>query len=376
MDGAFLSAATCYWTSVFPLACREIGEWRHRARAIPDPALRALAVNALQVERGNLEGATAFAAFVPRAQRRTVVRAMVAFQAAYDYADAVSEQPWQHRPGDSSARLHSSLAAAVDPELRHTDYYAHSPRREDGRYLRDLVCRCHDELMRLPSISVATAALRRAATRIVTYQQANHDCHPSDDPQCDYWAATGVPQEADLAWWEVAAAAGSSLTVFALMALISSSDVDSGRVSAIERVYFPWIGALHTLLDSLVDRREDAEAGQFSLIDHYRSESEAGTRLEMLASRTAERASLLAERHHRLILSAMASFYLLGVGGNDSLSRVVTPRVLAELGESAESAAAVIAAKRRVSSLLSQARPHKLVRNRPFDFGLARSYRR
>lgn len=357
MDGAFLSAAVCYWTSVFPLACREISDWQRRAQTIPDPVLRTLAVNALRAERGNLEGATAFAAFVPRTQRRAVVRATVAFQAAYDYADAVSEQPWQHRPQDSTACLHSSLAVAVDPQLGHLDYYAHSPRREDGLYLRDLVSRCRDELIGLPSISVATAALRRAAVRIETYQRANHDRGLSLDGQCDYWAATGVPQECDLAWWEVAAAAGSSLTVFALMALVSRPGADSSRVRAIEQAYFPWIGALHTLLDSLVDRGEDAEVGQSSLIDLYQSEGEAGARLEMLASRTAQRAGQLEERHHSLILSAMASFYLSGIDGNGPLSRITAPKVLVALGDSAESAAAVIGAKQRISHLLERLSP-------------------
>lgn len=350
MDGAFLSAAVRYWTSVYPFVCREIGAWQRRAQVIPDPVLRALAVSALRTERGNLEGATAFAVFTPRTQRRAVVRAMVAFQAAYDYVDAVSEQPWQHRPQDSTACLHNSLAVAVDPGLGHIDYYTHSPHKEDGQYLHDLVSRCRDELTSLPAIAVATAALRRAAERIEIYQRANHARGSSLDRHRDYWTATGVPQESGLAWWEVAAAAGSSLTVFALMALVSRTGAEGSRVTAIEQAYFPWIGALHTLLDSFVDRREDAEAGQSSLIDYYRSEDEAGARLETLAFHTAERASLL-ERHHRLVLSAMASFYLSGIRGNDSLSRVVTTRVLAALGDSADSASAVIDAKQSISRL-------------------------
>lgn len=355
MNGAFLSAAVCYWTSVFPLACREIGVWRRRAQAIPDPMLRALALNALQAERGNLEGATAFAAFVPRTQRRAAVRAMIAFQAAYDYADAISEQSWQHRPRDSTACLHRSLSVAVDPELGHVDYYAHSPHKDDGQYLRDLVSRCQSELTGLPSISVATAALRRAAMRIEIYQRANHDRGRSRDRHREYWAATEVSQDSDLAWWEVAASAGSSLTIFALIALVARVGADRRRVRAIEHVYFPWIGALHTLLDSLVDRREDAEVGQSSLIDNYSSEAEARARLEVLASRTSERVSRLGERHHGLILSAMASFYLSGAHHDDLLSQVITPRVLAMLGNSAEWTAYVMGAKRLISCLLAKA---------------------
>ena len=75
--------------------------------------------------------------------------------------------------------------------------------------------------------------------------------------------------------------------------------------------------------------------------------------MELLAFRTAERANMLEEKHHSLILSAMAGFYLSGIRGNDSLSRAAPSRVLAALGDSAELAAAVIGAKQKISRLLS-----------------------
>ena len=46
-----------------------------------------------------------------------------------------------------------------------------------------------------------------------------------------------------------------------------------------ERAYFPWIGALHVLLDSLIDRAADTESGHHSLVDHYASIEEAAARL-------------------------------------------------------------------------------------------------
>ena len=74
---AFARATQSYWTSVFPRVSRELGHWRERALAIPDPALRAQALQALS-KRGNMEGAAAFATFAPRARRGAVVRAAVA----------------------------------------------------------------------------------------------------------------------------------------------------------------------------------------------------------------------------------------------------------------------------------------------------------
>ncbi len=75
--------------------------------------------------------------------------------------------------------------------------------------------------------------------------------------------------------------------------------------------YFPWVGALHTLLDSLVDRQEDAAAGQRSLLDYYSSPQEAAARLGLLAAESRKRIRTLpSSRQHMLLLAGMASHYL------------------------------------------------------------------
>src|SRR5580700_3435924 len=89
----FIRSARTYWFSVFPLVHRERCRWRNRAKQIPDDQLRALALSTQCAKYGNVEGAAAFAAFVPRSRRAIVVRALVAWQAAYDYADTLAEQP-------------------------------------------------------------------------------------------------------------------------------------------------------------------------------------------------------------------------------------------------------------------------------------------
>src|ERR1700734_3798639 len=93
MASVFAGAASRYWLGVFPLLTREMRHWHERARAIPDPVLRRLALITQETEQGNLEGAAAFAVLAPRAHRARVVRAVVAFQAVYDYVDTLAEQP-------------------------------------------------------------------------------------------------------------------------------------------------------------------------------------------------------------------------------------------------------------------------------------------
>ncbi len=113
LAGAFTGAAGRYWTGVFPHVRRELDHWLRRAGEIPDPALRRLALHA-QRKRGNIEGAAAFATFAPRADRAAVLRAAVAFQAAYDYLDVLAEQP-QADPVAGTRALHQALLDSLAP---------------------------------------------------------------------------------------------------------------------------------------------------------------------------------------------------------------------------------------------------------------------
>lgn len=80
---------------------------------------------------------------------------------------------------------------------------------------------------------------------------------------------------------------------------------------AIESAYHPWAGALHTLLDSLIDWSEDELDGQPSLLNRYNSSAELAERLGTLArgSRTGMTALPQASRH-AVILAGMAGLYL------------------------------------------------------------------
>ena len=154
--------------------------WRERAAEIPDPTLRAQALEAL-AKRGNMEGAAAFATFVPREQRATVVRAMVAFQTAYNHLDTISEQRGEIGPAEARV-LHEALLAAlaalrpgawsgrgVSMESGHDDERPiHPPKNNEDGYLQALVETCQEALSELPSYEVVAPAARRAAERVVS----------------------------------------------------------------------------------------------------------------------------------------------------------------------------------------------------------------
>jgi tetraprenyl-beta-curcumene synthase len=309
---AFLDAALRYWLTVFPRTAREIRQWQRRAAQIPDPTLRGLGIDSLR-ERSNIEGAAAFAAFAPRAHRAAVVRALVAFQAAYNYADLLSEQP--HEDAIANGRqlheaLPDALQAAPDPGLQQ-DYYALHPQSDDGGYLRELVGTARAALSTLPSFPAVAGSARIAAERIVIFQSFNVGTQQGDHPALAEWARERTPAGSGLQWWEVAAAAGSSLGVHVLIAAAAEDGLRREEVIALDRAYFPWIGALHSLLDNLVDRKEDVRTDQPSLVSYYTSPLQAATRMRTLAVESVSLARALPRgRRHLLILAAMAGNYL------------------------------------------------------------------
>ena len=121
------------------------------------------------------------------------------------------------------------------------------------------------------------------------------------------------PQEAGCDGRETAASAGSSLGLFALITAAGRAELEEDEANAIESVYWPWGGALHSLLDSLLDANEDAHANQRNLTDYYKTTAEATARLRMLATHALHAADALANAdEHSLILASMASYYLAG----------------------------------------------------------------
>jgi tetraprenyl-beta-curcumene synthase len=332
LAAAFLDAALRYWLTVFPRVNRGLRHWQDRAGQIPDSSLRRIALDSLR-KRSNIEGAAAFAAFAPRSHRAAVVRALVAFQAAYNYADMLSEQPHVQAIANGR-RLHEALLVALDPSAPQLDYYAHHPQHDDDGYLQELVDTCRTALGTLPSYAAVAESARIAAERIVTFQSLNVGKAQGDHVALSRWAREEMPSAADLEWWETAAAAGSSLGVHVLIAAAADAELQQADIAAIDDAYFPWIGALHSLLDNIVDIQEDAVTDQRSLVHYYASPAQAAARLQVLAVKAVGRARALPRgARHAIILAAMAGNYLSAPEANTPDVKTVSQSVREAIGD-------------------------------------------
>lgn len=334
---ALAAEATRYWLTVQPLARREIARWRARAEAIEDPTARSLALRAL-AKRGNIEGAAAFAVLAPRVRRAVLVRALVALQSAYNYADIIAEQP-SGQPVEVGRRVHEALVLALDAG-RSSASRSSGPRRArgaptaeghgqischgrgenggpgpygtplaDAAYMDAMVGHARMALETLPSYETLAPVALRAAEHIVVCQSLVLGERAAAHERLAQWAQTQALDELD--WWEAAAAGGSSLCLYALVAVAATPGRSEGEGMALERAYFPWIGALHSLLDNLLDQDEDAAAGQLNLVSCYPSAKELVERMGTIAARALDRAGELPDgERHTVAVAAMAGYYL------------------------------------------------------------------
>jgi tetraprenyl-beta-curcumene synthase len=256
---------------------------------------------------GDVEGAGAFAAFVPTAYRKLAVVTLGTFQTIYDYTDNVSEQPAYNRQANSH-QLHEALRLALGAIGAHPDYYAQSPERADNGYLEHLVDATRQALAGLPSHALIAPYTQSAAERIVFYQGLNHTENERD--ALASWGAALAPRNG-LAWWEACAAAGSSLDILALIAAAADIALTHRNAKALAHAYFPWVGAFHTLLDSLIDYREDHATGQHSLLDAYPGNAALASRMRHLATEALKHLDDLPRAYeHRLLFTAMSCLYL------------------------------------------------------------------
>ncbi|MGA7704602.1 MAG: DUF2600 family protein, partial [Solirubrobacteraceae bacterium] len=241
-------------------------------------------------------------------------------------------------------RLHNALlyalgwpastptVGAVDPGVEALDWYEHHPQSADGGYLDRLLGECREAFRGLPGYAIAAPAARAAAERIVAFQSLNLSETQGDHAALEQWARAATPEGAGLQWWETAAAAGSSLGVHALIAAAAEKGLNAHEAKLLEQAYFPWIGGLHSLLDNLIDKREDEAAGHRSLVEYYGPER-AAERMRWMAEQAAALAGALPHsRRHTVVLAGMIGNYLATPEAHSAELAPVSQAVLATTG--------------------------------------------
>jgi hypothetical protein len=319
-----------YWLSVAPLVRAHLGGFERRARTIPDPRLRALALAKLRTERYNAETAAMLATFVPRAHRADVTEAIVACEVLYDYLDGVSEQPTPD-PLRDGHRVLRALVDAVTPDAAAKDYYRHTPHVDDGGYLSALAGAVRSALARLPAAGTVAPALGASAVRCAQAQARVHADLSSGGGAIEAWAIAQA-QGTTLAWREyLAGAAASVLAMHALIAAAADPRTTRPQAGAIDAAYLS-IGALVTMLDTLIDYERDARAGAQWYLQHYEDRAALARELVGVARRaTLEVRGLPHAAHHLMLLVGAVTYFTSAPAGADGQVRALLAPVHEQL---------------------------------------------
>ncbi|HEV7937238.1 MAG TPA: DUF2600 family protein [Solirubrobacteraceae bacterium] len=315
-----------FWPSVAPMVGKQLRHWEMRARSIKDPALRTLALEKLLNERFNAEVAATLATLAPRAHRRSVIEAIVAYEVMYDYLDGLTEQP----TADSLGNGRNLYRAFTDAITLHTeptcDYYPSRP-ANDGGYLEELVGVVRRSLAGLPSTTTVAHVAQRAAKRCTEAQIRVHAVPQLGTSQLEQWARTEV-HGTPLRWQEfLAGAASSVLSIHALIATAANKRITPEQAIAIDTVYLS-IAVLSTMLDSIVDHEGDLQAGQISYIRYYPDHNLLTEDLTRAVRRVIEHASHLPNgAHHIMTLVGVAAYYISAPTANSDYARPITHQV-------------------------------------------------
>jgi len=322
-----------YWPTVAPLVRAQLKDWEARARLIPDPSLRACAIEQLRTERFNVELAATLATLAPRAARATVTRAIVALQVMYDYVDTLTEQAQQAAQRSTRDRhsLYEALPDAVAKSPRPKDHYRDLPNLGDGGYLQGLLDTVAQSLARLPAIEAIHEVARRGAARCAAAQALSHASKHPSTAEVERLAAAGGEGGAPLQGPELlAGAAASVLALHALIAAAADTRTTRSEAQRIDAAYLR-IAAL-TMLDSLIDRERDRATGQWGYAECYESAGQMAARLARVAREaTAMAGKLRHAGHHAMTLAGVVAYYASAAPAREPFARPVFCGVCAQL---------------------------------------------
>lgn len=299
---------------VLPGVAAALARWQERIADIPNVELQRQAWASITSKRFHAEGGSVYAAVAPQ-WTETLVPLIVALQTISDYLDNLCDRSVSMDKNDFR-QLHAAMLDAVDgsPPRNAIDpslYYAHHPNKDDGDYLHALVNECRLHISRLPSYDVVKPHVQKLVGLYNDLQVYKHGPLDGRVPSLETWFARAGNDWPDLHWWEFAAAAGSTLGMFALFTAATRADLTGAEAEHIVRSYFPWICGLHILLDYLIDQAEDVAGGDLNLVSFYPDDEQMRTRLVLFVQKAREHAAQLPERaFHTTIVQGLPGLYL------------------------------------------------------------------
>lgn len=314
--------------AVLPVAVRRLRRIKRRATLIPDATLRREALSSIRSKDFHVFGGSILATFVPAAGISAYVDLVAAYETAVDYLDNLSDRIGSDDERDLRA-LHEALSDAVTPGVAPRGYFRYRG-ADDAGYLASLVTEAQAAFAALPAFGTVRDRIAFITRRYCELQVRKHLAPRVREVAC---AEEFSDVADDLAWWEGAAACGSTMPTFGLAFAALDPACDATRSQAVLDAYYPYFSALHILLDYLVDRQEDELHGELNFVACYPTADAAHAHIVTVARKAATKLSDLSDADaHLFALRAMCAYYCTRAGVRKNAGRDVARSVLDAVG--------------------------------------------
>ncbi|MCY0880578.1 MAG: DUF2600 family protein [Firmicutes bacterium] len=297
-----------YLGTVRPAVQHAFDQYHRDAALIPDPALRTIALQSLTTKQFHCEGGGVFTTRSQDPQGK-LFAFLLPFQILADYLDSLTDRGSTNQL-EPIRRLHQSLWDAVTPSAPIRNYYQYYPEQEDGGYIAALVGQSQTALQQMAGYETVQPTIQKFVAMYTDLQVYKHGPTEQRVPLLKQLFTDHHGADYGLYWWEFAAACGSTLQIFSLLNALNQGASDK-QMHALTQAYFPWIAALHILLDYWVDQEEDIQGGDLNFVSYYPNAAQAIDRMRWIYHQCLQYSADLPDAaFHRYIARGLLGFYL------------------------------------------------------------------
>ena len=303
-----LTMLTRFVTRVFPGVEEELKQWQEIISIADDSELREQGLASIGKKKFHCLGGSVYT--LMEGAHQDTLSFIVAFQTISDYLDNLCD-----RAGclemTAFRHLHLAFTNALEPDSNKGDYYSFYPHKDDADYLNSLVDECRKIINKLPSYHLVQEDVLRLASLYCDLQTYKHTHIPLREGYLEEWFEEYASEFRELDWWEFAAATGSTLGIFALIAAAGQPNLDSETAKKITDGYFPWICGLHILLDYFIDQEEDLLEGDLNFVSYYENKEHCIERLVLFLEHALDQAAKMPDPlFHITVVQGLPAFYL------------------------------------------------------------------
>ncbi len=302
-------------TKIFPLVEKELKYWKNKIRWAPDQELAKQGVMSIETKKFHALGGSVFALYNQESYIG-LTRVITAYQTISDYLDNLCDRAgvYSQRAFD---KLHLSMFHSMKVETEVNDmsypqsYYQYYPHKDDGGYLDALVDYCVGKVSSFSNYYLVKDDIKDTVKLYRDLQVYKHLKPEIREKKLIEWYKRYEKLYPDIKWWEFSCACGSTLLVFALIALSSKTNLTREEKDKIIDAYFPWICGFHIMLDYYIDQQEDEREGELNLVSFYKDMYQQEERLCYFCERSLEEADKLPRANfHLTVIKGMIALYL------------------------------------------------------------------